>query len=134
MPSYGGGGSDLSANVPASPWPSSIEAADTYLAAANTNPFTAQQQIQDWQARYREISVSLPPMPQSTATAWVNFLVSLNGIVNVFSFPSAICSKFPETLMNGSMARYWRLKGNQTKWSIKTASIYGLTFELREAL
>ena len=134
MASYGGGGTDLSANVPASPWPTSIEGADHYLAAANTNPFTAQQQIQDWQSRYREISVALPPMAQSAATAWVNFLVSLNGVVNVFSFSSGICSKYPETLMNGSSVRYWRLKSNQTKWSIKTASIYGIVFELREAL
>jgi hypothetical protein len=60
--------------MPASPWPKSLEVAVNHVVAVNTNPFTAQQQTQDWQAEYREISVSLPSMTKTQASAWVTFL------------------------------------------------------------
>ena len=77
-------------------------------------------------------------MVQSVAQPWVAFLESLNGIANVFQCGSALCAKYPESLMYGSppaTPRYWRLKtGQPVKWSIRKASIYGITFECREAI
>jgi hypothetical protein len=111
-----------------------LEVITNHLAAANTNPFTGQQQTQDWQNDYMELSVSMASMNQATGQAWVAFLKALSGIVNVFQFPSAVAAAFPETLTtDGTTQRVWRLKANQVKWTIKAGKIYGLTFEVREA-
>jgi hypothetical protein len=131
--SWGGGGTLIS--MPSTPWPKSVEFQRNHLAAANTNPFTAQQQTQDWGVDYMEASISLPPMTQSKATPWITFLQSLNGIVNVFQFPAGLAAQYPESFTSdGTNQRYWRLKSNTTSWSIKPVSIYGLTFEIREAI
>lgn len=133
MPTWGGGGT-LVTTMPTSPWPASLEVITNHLAAANTNPFTGQQQTQDWQNDYMELSVSMASMNQATGQAWVAFLKALSGIVNVFQFPSAVAAAFPETLTtDGTTQRVWRLKANQVKWTIKAGKIYGLTFEVREA-
>lgn len=120
---------------PSTPWPASMEVAHIPIVAANTNPFTGQQQVQDWGATYREVSVSFPPMKQSDAQVWIDFLKSCGGISNVFKFTSAFAAAFPESLTtDGTSQPYWRLKANQSKWSVRRASIYGLTFEVREAI
>lgn len=120
---------------PSSPMPATMEAAYIQIAAANTNPFTGQQQVQSWGAQYQELSVSFAPMTQSSAQAWIAFLKSCSGIANVFQFPSSFAGAFPESLTTDGVDQpYWRLKENQSKWSVKRASIYGLTFECREAI
>jgi hypothetical protein len=121
--------------MPSTPWPKSLELRDKYIAAASTNPFTGQQQVHDWAARWKELSASYPSMTQSQAANWVTFLESCNGIMNVFQFPSAVCAAFPESLTSdGTTPRYWRLKSNESGWGIKVGSIYSFTFECREAL
>jgi hypothetical protein len=40
------------------------------LVASVDNPFTGQQQLQDWQASYIEASVSMPPLTGKQAPAW----------------------------------------------------------------
>ena len=125
----------LIVTMPTTPMPATMEAAYIPIAAANTNPFTGQQQVQSWGTQYQELSVSFPPMAQSDAQAWIAFLKSCNGIANVFLFPSAFAAAFPESLTtDGTSQPYWRLKENQSKWSVRRASIYGLTFEVREAI
>lgn len=120
--------------MPTSPWPRSVEFRRFHLAAANTNPFTGQQQIQDWANEYMEASISYASLTQAQATAIIAFLKSCNGIVNVFQFPSALAAKYPESFTSdGTAQRYWRLKSNQTDWAIKVGSIYSVTFEIREA-
>ena len=133
MPAWGGGGALVT--MPSSPWPKSLEIQSVHLAAANTNPFTGQQQTQDWGGDYMELSVSMASMSKTTAQIWITFLKSCAGIVNVFQFPSAIAAAFPESLTtDGTTQRYWRLKANEIKWSIKPGQVYtGLTFEIREA-
>lgn len=54
------------------------------LVASVDNPFTGQQQLQDWQASYIEASVSMPPLTGKQAPAWIAFLMSLRGTLNVF--------------------------------------------------
>jgi len=134
MPAWGGGGSLIAIpSVPSSP--ASIEFAKIRLAATNTNPFTAQQQHQDWGNEYMEASVLLPPLLKSQATAWVNFLIALKGPINVFQFTAAFAAAYAESLTSdGTTQRYWRLKSNEMRWSIHKASLYGITFECREAL
>ena len=120
--------------MPDTPAPAAIEFARNDLVAANTNPFSGQQQVQDWQASYMEASVLMPPMPKAQAQTWIAFLVALHGMANVFTFPTALVASYPESLTtNGTTNRYWRLKSNQAKWSLKRASMYGITFEIREA-
>lgn len=127
---YGGGGSVIV--MPSTPWPKGLEIKNTRLAAANTNPFTAQQQIQDWGNNLQEISVSMANMSQAVAANWETFLLALNGIVNVFQFPSAIQAKFADSIPSSS---YWRLKQSSVQWAIKPGAIYtGLTFECRIAI
>lgn len=125
----------LIVTMPTAPWPSEVEASFLPIVAVNINPFTAQQQVQDWGTTSRELSVRLPPMPQATAQDWVAFLKSCGGIANVFKFPAAFASAFPESVTtDGTNQPYWRLKENQTKWTVRRARIYGLTFEVREAI
>lgn len=127
---YGGGGSVIA--MPSTPWPKSLEIKAIRLAAANTNPFTGQQQIQDWGVNVQGISVSLPSLTQAAVAAWVTFLLALDGIVNVFQFPSAVVSAFPESLASGV---YYRLKANSVSWIIVPGKIYkSLTFEARIAI
>lgn len=132
-----GGGGVLITNMPTAPAPRNIEIGISYLAGELTNPFTGQQQFQDWQAQYMEGSVLLPPMVQSDAQGWIAFIAACNGKTNVFQFPSAFANKFPESLTNGGVsptALYWRLKNNENKWSIKPGSVYNMTFEIRLAI
>jgi len=48
------------------------------------SPFTLQQEVYQWPGEEWLVDVSLPPMAQATAEAWVNFLVSLRGQVGTF--------------------------------------------------
>jgi hypothetical protein len=120
--------------MPEIPSPASFEFEPRPLVGANTNPFTGQQQIQDWQYSYLEASVSLPAMPQAQAQAWVDFLISLRGKSNTFQFPDALVAAYPESLTtDGSSPRIWRLLKNDPEWSIRNVGLYGVTFEIREA-
>jgi hypothetical protein len=131
MPTYNGW---TIVTMPTTPWPAGIEVATNALVAANTNPFTAQQQFQDWNATFDELSVSLPPLTQTQAASWITFLRSCRGPMRVFQFPAGLAAAFPESLTSdGSTQRYWRLKSTQSKWSVKLAAIFGITFEVREA-
>ena len=66
------------------PSPASMEFTLQDIVASVDNPFTAQQQFQDWQASYLEASVSMPPLTAAQAPAWIAFLMSLRGTLNVF--------------------------------------------------
>ena len=70
--------------MPTSPAPRSVEFTAQDLVAVSTSPFTGQQQVQDWQACWLEASVTLPPMPESAALAWVAFLLQVRGQACVF--------------------------------------------------
>jgi hypothetical protein len=107
------------------------------IVASNTNPFTGQQQIQDWGTGFVEASVVYPTMKQSQAQAWIAFFQALRGMAGVFQFPSAVCTQFPLEMLTGSpptTPRYWRLKENSVHWGIKPGPFYSLTFDIREAI
>jgi len=57
--------------MPSSPAPRSIEWNATDAVAALVSPFSGQQQIQNWQAGWLSASVTMPPMKDSHARAWV---------------------------------------------------------------
>ncbi|MGA2270329.1 MAG: hypothetical protein ABSH44_17795 [Bryobacteraceae bacterium] len=116
------------------PAPASLEFAHNAIAGANTNPFTAQQQVYDWQANWKEASVSMASMTAAQGALWAAFIESCDGVANVFQFLSGVCALFPNELTtDGTTPRYWRLKVNKVQWTIKGGKIYGLTFEIREA-
>ena len=66
------------------PAPSSIDFTLQDLVATVDNPFTGQQQLQDWQASFIEWSVSMPPLTRAQAPSWIAFLMSTRGSLNVF--------------------------------------------------
>jgi len=121
--------------IPAFPdYPASLEFQNNPIVAANTNPFTGSQQIQYWSPGYLEASVSIQPMTVDQAQPWIVFLTALQGIANVFQFGAEVCASFPlELTTDGTTPRFWRLKTNATKWSIKPGVLYTVTFEIREA-
>ena len=132
---WGGGGAQIT--IPADPpAPASMEFRKVRIAAVAENPFTGQQQVQDWQAEYMAGSVSLPPLTRAQAADWVAFLEDLQGVVNVFQFGAAFAAAYPETLMAGSppAQRYWRLKSNESSWRVEADRYTRITFEVREAL
>lgn len=109
--------------------PRSIEVASQDVVGISVNPFTGQQQVQDWNASWFELSISMPPMPKSVGDSWISFLVSLRGQACVFQFPSSWSPFLP----SGHSSSYWRLKSNTAKWSISKGQIVEAQFEVREA-
>ncbi len=117
--------------IPSSPpAPSSIEFVQIDIVALSKSSFTGQQQVQDWQASYMEASVSLPPLTDAQAIEWIAFLRDLKGVANVFQFTAEFAAAYPDSVGD----RYWRLKSNQRKWSITEARLYGIQFDIMEAL
>jgi hypothetical protein len=118
--------------MPSSPAPKSVEFTAIDLVAAPTSPFTGQQQIQDWRSGWLEASVTMPPMNENDATAWVDFLKACKGQACVFAIANA---QFLARIPSGSVpGGYWGLKSNSRKWSISDGIIYGFQFECREAI
>ena len=115
------------------PAPASLEFAHNAIAGASTNPFAAQQQTYDWQANWKEASVSMASMTAAQGALWAAFIESCDGVSNVFQFPAGVCALFPNELTKDGMPRYWRLKDNKAQWTIKKGKFYSLTFEVREA-
>ena len=121
--------------MPATPAPKSVEFSDGWVVGAATNPFTQQQQIQDWNANWMEATVTLPPMSESDAQAWVTFLRSCRGSACVFALPTAGSPSFASLVPSGAVpGGYWCLKANQNKWSVNDGVIYGFSFPIREAI
>jgi hypothetical protein len=115
--------------------PASFEFQHNAIVASSTNPFNAKQQMFNWNAAYKECSVSYASMTISQGQTWAVFLESLNGQLDVFRFSDALIAVYVNELTtDGSTPRYWRLKTNQVKWSVKEGSVYGVSFELREVV
>lgn len=110
--------------------PASIEFSVIDVVAVSKSPFTGQQQVQDWGSTFMEANVSLPPLTATQAEDWITFLRDLKGMANVFQFGAAFAAAYSSSI--GS--RYWRLKSNQRKWSVGEARVFGIQFEVMEAL
>lgn len=54
------------------------------IVGVTRSPFTGQQQTYQWPGENWSVDVSLPPMDQATAEAWVTFLISLRGVLGTF--------------------------------------------------
>lgn len=117
--------------MPSSPGPQSIDFSRQNIVGVSTNDFTGQQQIQDWQAHWMEASLVLPPMVETQAALWIDFLMSCNGIANVFQLPAFTNALVPAS---ANASGYWQLKTNLVKWSISDAMLYGIQFEIREVV
>lgn len=119
-------------SMPSSPAPKSVEFTTNSIVAVSNNPFTGQQQIQDWNASFLEASVTMPAMSETAAQAWVSFLLACKGQAGVFQLANtAFAGRVPAGTVAGG---YWRLKNNVNKWSVTDAMIYGLQFDIREAI
>jgi hypothetical protein len=66
------------------PAPQTVEWTASDIVAASLSPFTAEQQLQDWQQGWLEASLSMPPLTQKQAQAWIAFLLALRGQLNAF--------------------------------------------------
>ena len=120
-------------SMPATPAPKTIEASFESVVGVSTNPFSGQQQVYDWGANWMELKISMPPMEGViNGPAWVNFLISCNGMSAVFQIANTTwIGLIPASAnVNG----YWRLKTNSAQWSINDGVIYGMVFEIREAI
>ena len=115
--------------------PASIEPLVSQRVSASTNTFTDQQQTYNWGVGACELSVSMGAMTLAQGQAFAAFFKSCNGTSCVFQMWASLCAIFPaELTTDGSTPRYWRLKTNKPHWTIKEGKIYGVTFEVREAL
>jgi hypothetical protein len=72
--------------MPASPGPTEIQWMASDTVAAVSNPFTGQQQIQNWKASWLSATVTMPPMLRSQANAWIAFILAAQGQNAVFYF------------------------------------------------
>lgn len=71
-------------STPGSPAPSSLDFTMQEFISASTNPFTGQQQINDWQSSMWSVSVNVPPMKRQEAADWSAFFAQARGGVNAF--------------------------------------------------
>ncbi len=126
----------INTGCPTSPAPKDVQPSFEAVVGVSVSPYSRQQQTQDWGGRQQTWKVSLPPMAPTDGQAWVNFLLSLIGPLQVFQFPSAWVSGWQPWTLPYSQSGYWRLKPGQdtTGWSVSDAHIYGLTFTIMEAL
>ena len=118
------------------PAPQSIEFFQVDSVSLSRSPFTGQQQVQIWGGTWMEATVTMPPMSDANAQAWITFLRALQGSGNVFQFSGAFAAAFPASISTGSSpsgGRYWRLANNKRSWSISLGSIYGFKFDIIEA-
>jgi hypothetical protein len=141
MSSWGGGGNLIT-------WPSStgciparLELGKTVLAGVTTNPFSGQQQVQNWQASYAVGSCMMPSMNAADGQSMQYFLDSCNGIINPFQFPASLSASgspyFYWLVTNGTAGgpqKYFRLAKNDYKVSMDIGGRFSLTFEFREAI
>lgn len=66
--------------------PRSIEWTLGDTVGANRSPFSLQQQLYNWNASILRASLSYQPMKNAQALAWIAFLMSLQGVSNIFQF------------------------------------------------
>ena len=117
--------------MPGAPSVKSIEFTTNQIVASSVSPFTGQQQLQDWQAAWAEASLELPPMTSDQSSAWTAFIVSCKGPLCVFQLPALLAALVPSGM---APAGYWRLKNNANKWTVQPLPLYGMRFEIREAI
>src|ERR1700722_230523 len=177
--------------------PRSIEWQANDIVGVNTNPFTGQQQLQQWNASYLEASVTMQNMSNAQAIAWFTWLLAMEGTANVFQMGDPLNSK-PQnpaavspvasgggqtgyqivttggsnitvgdwiqmgfrlyrltTITGGTLGIWpqirespsngqglslynrvgiWRLKSNTRKISVRETKMYGISFDIREAI
>ncbi len=90
--------------------------------AAARSPFSQQQQLHNWGASILRASLSYPFMTKLYARPWVAFLMSLQGISNVFLFGDPL-NQGPA---NGAASGGTVTGGGQTGYILNTSSS-GLT-------
>jgi hypothetical protein len=141
MGTWGGGGIQIAWPLPdsnATTVATQIEYLKVPLQAANTSPFTGQQEIQTWGASYSTASVSLPTMNASDGNNWLYFFDLLDGILNVFQFPTSFCSDSRFTYWvtsDGTHSKYFRLKSPTSYHSVQgEGATFNISFEIREAI
>ena len=69
-----------------------IKLTQTNTVAVNTNPWTRQQQVYDFQAGWWEADITLPPMKATVARQWFAFFSECRGQANVFAIGDPICA------------------------------------------
>ena len=122
------------------PNPQKLEIGKLTLAAQNTNPFTGQQQTQDWQANYRIGSATMPAMTADEGQAWQFFMDSLHGVINGFQFRPELCSdpRYCYALTSDGTPtgtpKIFRMMRNDYKVTISPLGVRHLSFEFREVL
>lgn len=114
--------------MPSFPAAEAIQFNKRNAVAVFQSPFTGQQQTQDWGGEWVEMSFSLPPMKDAEAAAWLAFFLSLKGQTNVFAVDASWAGFLP-----AGVSGYWRLKSNDTKWSIDVAKFFGFQVDCIEA-
>jgi len=117
--------------MPTAPSFKSVEFTLTPIVGTFASVFTGQEQSYDWNAAYAEASLDLPPLTQPQAAQWLAFIVACKGPLNVFQLPPLLAALVPAGVAPGG---YWSLKNPSNKWSITPLPLYGMHFEIREAL
>lgn len=70
--------------MPSTPGPREMSFELMNHVAETTSPFTGSSQTQEWPAEYIGLTMSLPPMPRTSAAAWIAFLAALRGKAGSF--------------------------------------------------
>lgn len=71
-------------SLPSTPSWMKVNFSANNIVGVTKSPFTGQQQVYQWPGENWSADVSLPPMDQVTAEAWVTFLISLRGALGTF--------------------------------------------------
>lgn len=97
------------------------------------SPNNGTQQVYVYSAPLRVIDITIPPIAESYADQWTQFIRLLNGFENTFNMEIADLNRiYPDETFGSTIA--FRLMEKDTPWSIDTAMIYGfhlMAFEVR---
>lgn len=120
--------------MPSSPLPKAIDFTRNALVARTDNPFTGQVQVNSWNVRYWQATITMPPMAADTWADWQTFFVACKGPLVPFTFPTALCTMYPNVFTtDGTTPRQFRLNA-APKWSVEPGQVFTVAFDVREDL
>lgn len=112
---------------PAAPGWKGVSARYRKVKSRFPNPFTLQTQTQIWSGEQWVFDLTLPPMSQATAAAWMAFLHELARDNDNFSL---VCANYVPAGVTSP--RLVRLVGNEAAWDINDAMMFGISFTVED--
>ena len=98
--------------------------------AMSVSPYNGTQQVYSWPMNLKVVDITFPPMTQTQADNFTQFIDDVNGHAEVFNMD--LSDAYPHE--TGITAVSMRLANPDVQWDINTAIHYGITLTAMEAI